>query len=320
MDYKARVARALAQGDERRWAKHGMGKRSYRRKSMTTENKSEKEPEWVKVVKNTPPRVMSLEWYRQLSLVRPITTLDLPLGMSPNDKPAQDMLKYIGQEEFAPIRRSDMTEGQQVFAVDEETGEMLDGPQDEGAETLPVVREAEIVQVTPSASPQPLSIQEFEDRIALVRRVVETMQDGVHYGRIPGSNGRSLWEPGAEYLRMAFNIGWDYEIVDAEEDTEKHVYSYTVRAHQLTPAGVKFGGWIASATSRERKFYCRGGSQEKGGCPRQCKQEHPPLGMEAAMLPHNVRDRAIKRAFVAMIRNATGTTGYFQTVGDGPGR
>ena len=189
-----------------------------------------------------------------------------------------------------------MTGQQQVFAVDEETGELLDGPKDEGAETLPVVREAEIVQVTPSASPQPLSIQEFEDRIALVGRVVETMQEGVHYGRIPGSRDRSLWEPGAEYLRMAFNIGWDYEIVDSEEDIEKHVYSYTVRAHQLTPDGVKFGGWMGSCSSQEKKF----------------------KGMELAMLRHNVRDRAIKRAFVAMIRNATGTTGYFQTVGDGP--
>ena len=37
------------------------------------------------------------------------------------------------------------------------------------------------------------------------------------------------------------------------------------------------------------------------------------------MLPHNVQDRALKRAFVAMIRNVTGTTGYFKQALDAEG-
>ena len=34
------------------------------------------------------------------------------------------------------------------------------------------------------------------------------------------------------------------------------------------------------------------------------------------MHPHNVRDRVLKRAFVGLIRNVTGTTGYFKAVAD----
>ena len=40
--------------------------------------------------------------------------------------------------------------------------------------------------------------------------------------------------------------------------------------------------------------------------------------MEASMLSHNVRDRALKRGFVAMIRNVTGTTGWFKSALDAP--
>tara|TARA_Y100000310_G_scaffold343702_1_gene452567 strand:+ start:459 stop:1664 length:1206 start_codon:yes stop_codon:yes gene_type:complete len=155
---------------------------------------------------------------------------------------------------------------------------------------------------------RPMTIEEFDQRQGLIKHVVSQMEVGVHYGVIPGTHDNSLWEPGAEYLRAAFNIQWGYELVEQREDSSTHDYYYQFFAFQQLGPGVRGPGWDASAWSKERKFFCRGG---RDGCPKDCPQTHQP-SMEAQMLPHNVRDRALKRAFVAMIRNVTGTTGYFK--------
>jgi len=157
---------------------------------------------------------------------------------------------------------------------------------------------------------RPMTIEEFDQRLELIKHVVTEMVQGTHYGVIPGTHDNSLWEPGAEYLRAAFNIQWGYDVIQEHEDFATHDYYYRFFVFQLLGPGVRGAGWEASAWSRERKFWCKGG---RDGCPRDCDgQAHGPLGMEAQMLPHNVRDRALKRGFVAMIRNVTGTTGWFK--------
>ena len=155
-------------------------------------------------------------------------------------------------------------------------------------------------------APRVPTIEEFDQRQALIKHVVAQMKDGVHYGIIPSTSDRSLWEPGAEYLRMAFGIQWDYTVTLEREDMETGDFFYRVRAFHVLPSGHRVGGWEASAWSKERKFWC------SRNCAKPCPQDHPALGMEFGMLPHNVRDRAIKRAFVALIRNVTGTTGDFK--------
>ena len=153
-----------------------------------------------------------------------------------------------------------------------------------------------------------MTIQEFKERQDLIKYVVSEMQENVHYGQIPGTRDKSLWEPGAEYLRAAFNIQWGYELVDELEDYETGDFRYRFFVFHLLGPGIRGPGWEASAWSKERKFWCRGG---KNGCSPNCLQDHEP-SMERQMLPHNVRDRALKRGFVALIRNVTGTTGYFK--------
>jgi len=155
---------------------------------------------------------------------------------------------------------------------------------------------------------RPLTMEQFDQRIELIDHVVSKMKDGVHYGAIPGTQGgKSLWEPGAEFLRAAFNIQWDHEFIEEVEDYDKWIFKYTVRAFQILAPGVTGVSWTASAYNRERKFWCR------SECPRPCTQGHEP-SMEREMHPHNVRDRALKRGFVALMRNVTGTTGHFQLV------
>ena len=185
--------------------------------------------------------------------------------------------------------------------VQERTAEMLQH-QD------PLLRGRELQVLTSDLSPaKPMTVQEFDERQALIKHVSSTMQEGVHYGRIPGTSDKSLWEPGAEYLRAAFNIAWDYEVMDQVENYETWDFRYVIRAFQLVAPGVAGAAWIASAWSKERRFFC-----SSRDCPQACNQQHGPRGMEPQMLPHNVRDRAVKRAFVALMRNVTGTTGYFK--------
>lgn len=169
------------------------------------------------------------------------------------------------------------------------------------------VREGQFQEITPAGSVReqaPLTVEVFKERIALVKAVTKEMEEGVHYGIIPGTQGKSLWEPGAEYLRMAFGITWNFEMLKEEEDYATGDFHYSVRAFALSPDGAEVASWPGSAWSKERRFWC------KKECPKNCDQTHEP-SMERNMLPHNVKDRAIKRAFVALIRNVTGTTGYF---------
>ena len=119
------------------------------------------------------------------------------------------------------------------------------------------------VMHAPTAIPStPMTIEEFDQRMGLIKHVVEQMQDKVHYGIIPGSHDRSLWEPGAEYLRAAFNIAWSYEVIEQTEDYRSWTFRYPIRAFQLLGQGVEGPSWVASGSNRERKFWC---SSE---CPR----------------------------------------------------
>lgn len=209
-----------------------------------------------------------------------------------------------------PVLRKPPSQKQRIA---ERLGEMVN-------QNLPAVREG-LMPATGVESAAPMTIEEFKTRQELVKYVVGQMEMGVHYGIIPGTTDKSLWEPGAEYLRAAFNISWTHEVLEQLEDYEGHEYRYKIHAYQLLGPDIKGPGWIATAWSKERKFWCS--AKPPNACPDRCEGKHGPRGMEAQMLPHNVQDRALKRAFVAMIRNVTGTTGYFKQAldaGDAEGK
>lgn len=159
-------------------------------------------------------------------------------------------------------------------------------------------------ELVPLEPPQP-AIEVFKGDLALVRAVVAEMMPQIHYGIIPGTRDKSLWEPGAEYLRRAFRIRWDFEVVYSHEEFDTGDFRYTVRAVALDHAQDPGAKWEASAWSKERKFWC------SRDCARDCDKAHPPK-QEKEVLWNNVKDRAIKRAFVNLIRNVTGTSGEFK--------
>jgi hypothetical protein len=160
---------------------------------------------------------------------------------------------------------------------------------------------SDIIQVVdhplPAVMPaeRAMTIAEWDEREELRTHVISRMVEGKHYGQaFPGAKGKSLLEPGAEFLRSAFGIQFEYDIVKETEDLAAGEFYYEVRMYHLLAPGVRAGGWSASAWSKESRFN----------------------NMETAMLPHNVRDRAIKRAFVFLIKNVTGCSGDFQGEGE----
>jgi hypothetical protein len=145
------------------------------------------------------------------------------------------------------------------------------------------------------AMPPATTIEEYEREQALVKHIMSQMEEGKDYGLIPGTQKKSLWEPGAEALRRAFRIVWQYRFKEELEDYDNMEFRYVVQAYQLlNEAGLEGIGWEATAWSKEKKFN----------------------GMEREMLSHNVKDRAIKRAFVALIRNIAGASGEFDPDSD----
>ncbi|MFW7344422.1 hypothetical protein V0R37_23160, partial [Pollutimonas sp. H1-120] len=50
------------------------------------------------------------------------------------------------------------------------------------------------------------------------------MQKGTDYDTLPGTNKPTLLKPGAEMLRMAFNLSYRAEIETAIEDWDKGVF------------------------------------------------------------------------------------------------
>ncbi len=175
--------------------------------------------------------------------------------------------------------------------IQEKLGGLVNKEMEEGTgEILPAPRITDAV-VTRSELDEPMSLAKLQARMDAMKFVVRNMEEGVHFGKVKGN--KSLWEPGAEMLRWAFNVRWDFEIVDQTEDFEASVFRYKVRAFALDAFGNIGASWTAQAASAE-------------------------VGDAGPQLPNLTLDKAIKRAFVNLMKNITGASGIFKdaAVGD----
>jgi hypothetical protein len=93
-------------------------------------------------------------------------------------------------------------------------------------------------------------------RVNLIQKIKATvMQKGVHYGRIPGTNRDSLWQAGAEVLKVAFGISVRCEPIE-ERVTDEEVF-YRVRATAYNANGRELGSREAVCSTREKKYRWR---------------------------------------------------------------
>ena len=81
------------------------------------------------------------------------------------------------------------------------------------------------------------------------------MQEGTDYGVIPGAGDKpTLLKPGAEMLRMAFNLRYKTEIDTMVEDWDKGLFYYRIKTHFFNSKDQYIGTGIGSANSEESRY------------------------------------------------------------------
>jgi hypothetical protein len=132
----------------------------------------------------------------------------------------------------------------------------------------------EAIQVAPAAPiqhyepPSELSIDDIVKRVEKVKEVSKrVMQDGHHFGLIPGVKKPSLLKPGAEILCLTFRLGPEFDIHEA--DLGDGHREYRVKCTLVhTPTGTRVGDGHGSCSTRESKYAWRQGERR---CPKCAK-------------------------------------------------
>lgn len=117
----------------------------------------------------------------------------------------------------------------------------------------------QVVQFQPaveSYGSRSLTAADVRAQVNLMQDVMaEVMQDGVHYGTIPGTKSRSLWKAGAEKLMATFRLAGKPEVTDLSANGE---VSYRVTVNLLSSNGQFIGAGIGECSSAEEKYSWRG--------------------------------------------------------------
>lgn len=157
-----------------------------------------------------------------------------------------------------------------------------------------------LAPLAPIYSPQ----QVFDAQNAIYAYVREGLQEGVDYGKIPGTGDKpALLKPGAERLVQGMGVRTAFVIVEQEIDHDREntfcdrynnvrtsygLYRYTVRCEVYDAAGNLRGEGIGSASTLESKYISR---------PRDCE--------------NTVLKMAKKRALVDAVLNTFGLSDRF---------
>jgi hypothetical protein len=87
--------------------------------------------------------------------------------------------------------------------------------------------------------------------------VSETMKDGIDYGVIPGTEKRTLYQPGAQKLCEIYSLAFEYEDAETVQDWDRPFFFYRKRC-RLTRRGGAFAGiGLGSCNSKEDRYAWR---------------------------------------------------------------
>ena len=112
--------------------------------------------------------------------------------------------------------------------------------------------------------PLELSVDAIKGQVNLIQTVMrEVMQEGHHYGVIPGTEKPTLLKPGAEKLGLTFRLAPEFieQVIDMGIDHREYRYKCSLR-HIVT--GVVVGEGVGSCSTKETKYRWR---QQKQKCP-----------------------------------------------------
>jgi len=138
------------------------------------------------------------------------------------------------------------------------TGEALTGELMQDAPTVPALRVPDNWELALRVDPDRLLT-----RFRNIQRIVdEIMKEDIHYGIVPGTRERSLWQAGAETLCSAFLLGPEYEILSQILNDEE--VTFTVRARIISiQTGAIIASGIGAASSKEEKYKWRRAVSER---------------------------------------------------------
>lgn len=103
----------------------------------------------------------------------------------------------------------------------------------------------------------PMTAQQVRANINLIQEVMRSvMQDGVHYGKVPGCGDKpALFKPGAEKIMATFRIAADPEVEDLSSSDEVR---YRIRCRGVSGSGALLGVGVGECSSNEEKYKWRG--------------------------------------------------------------
>lgn len=177
---------------------------------------------------------------------------------------------------------------------------------------------------------RPLTVAEIQgakDRISMVLQNI--MKEGHHYGKIPGTENKSLLKPGAEVILSTFRIA----VTPIVEDLSTYdSFRYRVAARGMLPDGTIVGAGIGEASTDEEKYKWRGAicDEEFEATPSDRRRikykkygdrvtEVQQVRTNPADLANTVLKMAKKRAMVDLCLTSTGCSDIFtQDIEDMP--
>jgi hypothetical protein len=105
-----------------------------------------------------------------------------------------------------------------------------------------------------------LTAADIRAQVNLIKDVmIEVMQEGTHYGKIPGTNGKSLWKAGAEKLMATFRLAAKPRVEDLSHDGEIHYRVFV----GLECGGAFVGEGVGECSSLEEKYRWRASVHQK---------------------------------------------------------
>lgn len=127
---------------------------------------------------------------------------------------------------------------------------------------LPVLTQSATPPVLTSLTSFAVSITDMKQQVNLIQHIMkEVMQEGVHFGVIPGCGDKpALLKPGAEKLMLTFRLSNDIEMDVIDMGNWHREYRVKVTIYSIT--GQRLGTGVGSCSTMEGKYRFRTGPTE----------------------------------------------------------
>jgi hypothetical protein len=161
-----------------------------------------------------------------------------------------------------------------------------------------------------------MSVQELTAQALKINHILEAvMTEDIHYGVIPGTVKKTLFQAGAEKICMTFRLAPRYEVDDLSEP-HNNFYRYRAKCLLVTIRdGLFVGSAMGEASTAEEKYQWEKAVSERhfeSTDPTKRRIHFKKDGTEALQVQRNCADLAntvlkiaCKRAYVSAVKGAT---------------